>query len=257
MSAVARQGRPAAETAAPVNMDHQGKTGTYSQHQGKTSQTALWFFRFFPSEWTTKTRGWKPAEKGIWIDLLVMMQQRGEPLPEDHRRLARSCGTTEALFKKVLGMLVEERIIVRQSAGLWNGEVQDEVDHRKEKSKKASENSSERWGKNKQKQKITDADAYRDKSIEIDGALSERPFGPRSTIKGSTIVGDDAPLAGASQPKLQYRVGKTIYHEDHVYTVEEILQEGARLSARDVDTDVSELFKILPTGEIELDECPY
>ncbi|MER9125412.1 YdaU family protein [Mesorhizobium sp. M0959] len=151
--------------------------------QEKANPSPLWFLRFFPSAWTTTTRGWQPAEKGIWIDLFVMMHQRGEPVPEDSRRLARACGTTEALFKKVLEMLIAHEVVFRCPDGLWSADVEAEVAHRKDRSAKARENSSERWRKSKQKQGPGNPDAYANKSIEIEGGSSSRP----SEISSSTI----------------------------------------------------------------------
>jgi len=56
------------------------------------------YVRFFASDWLGGTRGMKAAEVGIYITLIAMMYERCEPLPEDHKRLARQCGCSVSVF---------------------------------------------------------------------------------------------------------------------------------------------------------------
>jgi uncharacterized protein YdaU (DUF1376 family) len=76
--------------------------------------------RFFPSDWLGGTRGMSAAETGIYITLVATMYERGEPVPEDHPRLARLCGASNSMFKAALETLVAEGKITRSEEGLWN-----------------------------------------------------------------------------------------------------------------------------------------
>lgn len=105
------------------------------------------WFRFFPSDWLGGTRGMTAAEVGIYITLVAMMYDRGEPVPEDHKRLARVCGCTVGAFKKTLDILIDEDKIRRVSDGLWNKRAATEIEIRDEKSNLARQNANARWGK--------------------------------------------------------------------------------------------------------------
>lgn len=78
------------------------------------------WIRFFPSDWLAGTRGMTAAETGIYITLIAMMYERGEPIPNDTRRLARLCGTTTASFTKALDRFITEQRIVVIEPGLWS-----------------------------------------------------------------------------------------------------------------------------------------
>lgn len=92
--------------------------------------SALPWVRFYPSDWLAGTRGLSAAETGIYITLIASMYERGEPIPEDHARLARACGASNSSFKAALEVLVDGRKIVRVDGGLWNHRVGKESAHR-------------------------------------------------------------------------------------------------------------------------------
>lgn len=103
--------------------------------------------RFFPSDWLAGTRGMSAAETGIYITLVSTMYERGEPVPEDHSRLARLCGAPVATFRRTLETLIEEGKITRLDAGLWNKRVGEECNYRAEKSEAGVNAASARWNK--------------------------------------------------------------------------------------------------------------
>lgn len=102
--------------------------------------------RFFASDWLGGTRSMSAAETGIYITLIATMYERGEPIKEDHARLARLCGTSNSSFKKCLEALILEGKITRSEEGLWNDRVQKEVSYRLEKSEVGSQAAKVRWG---------------------------------------------------------------------------------------------------------------
>lgn len=115
--------------------------------------------RFFASDWLAGTRGMSAAETGIYITLVASMYERGAPVPEDHARLARLCGASNATFKATLQTLVAEGKISRVTSGLWNRRVEKEGAWRQEKSAAGKQAASARWQKSQHDQTSVAADA--------------------------------------------------------------------------------------------------
>lgn len=119
------------------------------------------WLRFFVADWIAWTRDLKAAESGILINLIAHMHQRGEPIAEDHSRLARLCGCNARTLSRTIGIFLEDgRIIRSNDGGLWSDLVQSEIDHRKNVSDVRSKNSGHRWGKTEQNQTAFDANAH-------------------------------------------------------------------------------------------------
>ena len=127
------------------------------------------WIRFFPSNWLAGTRGLSASETGIYITLIAMMYERGEPLMDDRQRLARLCGTTPKAFDATLQMLMDMLKIEIVSGGLWNDKVEAETENRRQKSSQARESADKRWEKRKRNQASKDANA---KQTQSDGNAS-------------------------------------------------------------------------------------
>jgi uncharacterized protein YdaU (DUF1376 family) len=112
--------------------------------------------RFFPSDWLGGTRGMSAAETGIYITLIATMYERGEPIPEDHKRLARLCGASNAAFKSALETLINEGKIERVDGGLWNERVGKESEFRSEKSQVGRQAANARWNKKDNENNVSD-----------------------------------------------------------------------------------------------------
>lgn len=119
------------------------------------------WIRFFPSDWLAGTRGMTATETGVYITLIAMMYERGEPIQRDHARLARLCGTTPASMKDTLTVLIDEGKLVVRDGGLWNDRVEVETKIRSEKITQAGKSAKTRWEKGKKNQCENDADALR------------------------------------------------------------------------------------------------
>jgi len=130
------------------------------------------YFRFFASDWLGGTRGMRAAEVGVYITLIALMYERCEPLPEDHKRLARQCGCDTRAFAKMLEILVEDGKIIRADSGLWNKRVQREFDFRGKKSLSAQEAAAARW-KKENKNKVASVQSQCGRNA--DGMLSQNP----------------------------------------------------------------------------------
>lgn len=97
------------------------------------------WFKFYPADWLSGTRGLTATEAGVYITLIAMMYDHGKPLAMDEGRLARYCGATPRQFASALERLISEGKIMVLAAGLWNARVASELQDREEKSCKAKE----------------------------------------------------------------------------------------------------------------------
>ncbi|MQX66324.1 DUF1376 domain-containing protein [Sinorhizobium meliloti] len=105
------------------------------------------WIRFFPSDWLAGTRGMSAVETGVYITLIATMYERGEPIPEDHARLARLCGASNSAFAKAIETLIDEGKIIRVDGGLWNDRVEKEQVYLSERSEVGSRAARARWSK--------------------------------------------------------------------------------------------------------------
>ncbi|GGD31056.1 YdaU family protein [Aureimonas glaciei] len=140
--------------------------------------SALPWVRFFPSDWLAGSRGMSAAETGVYISLIAMMYERGEPLVEEHSRLSRLCGASNSQFQKALESLVRDGNILRVDGGLWNGRVEKEQVYRSEKSQVGKQAAEKRWQKPQQKQRAANADAM---PKQCQGNANQKPDPERRT----------------------------------------------------------------------------
>lgn len=131
------------------------------------------WIRFFPSDWLAGTRGMSAVETGVYITLVATMYERGEPITEDHSRLARLCGASNSAFKTALNTLVDEGKIRRVEGGLWNDRVEKEQVYLSEKSEVGSKAARARWDKkDNENNNGDDADALQGQSA---GNANQKP----------------------------------------------------------------------------------
>lgn len=123
------------------------------------------WFKFYPADWLSGTRGLNATEAGVYIALIAMMYDHGKPLAMDETRLARYCGASLRQFAAALSRLVEDGKIIPLPDGLWNERVGAELQSREEKicgaKKAAFARHSEKAERN---QSLRDANASRSQS---------------------------------------------------------------------------------------------
>lgn len=95
------------------------------------------WFRFFPSDWLNGTHGLSLVQKGLYITMVAMMYDRGEPLKIKREALARRCSVTLRQVSDALDILIEEGKILDTPEGYWNERVARELHVRDEKIQKA------------------------------------------------------------------------------------------------------------------------
>lgn len=160
------------------------------------------WFRFNATEFLTSTRTMKPADVGVFIVLIALMHDRGEPLFFDAARLSRYCNTTKAAFGKTVERLVADGLVTVEGGKIWSEIIQREIDFREEKSEKAKSSAHKRHRKIEQNQSSAYANALLEETEEETEEEVDRkpPPGP----SGSTVNSDDisapasAPSKGAS-----------------------------------------------------------
>lgn len=154
--------------------------------------------RFFASDWLAGTRGMSAVETGVYITLIATMYERGEPIQEDHARLARLCGASNSAFKKALETLVDEGKITRGNDGLWNDRVEKEHVYLSEKSEVGSKAAKSRWNKkDNENNSGDDADAL---PAQCDGNANQKPD-TRTIEESSSLRSEER--ARAPKPDFQ------------------------------------------------------
>ncbi|MEW7009743.1 MULTISPECIES: DUF1376 domain-containing protein [unclassified Lentilitoribacter] len=109
------------------------------------------WFKFYPSDWLSGTRGLTPAETGVYITLVCMMYENDGQLmrggAKQDARLARRCGCTFAAFKKIINNLIVEKKLTDHNGALSNRRVQKELNERMNRVQKASDAAQQKWAK--------------------------------------------------------------------------------------------------------------
>lgn len=109
------------------------------------------WIKFYPSDWLTGTRGMTAAETGVYITLIALMYEKGAPL-QNTAALARTCGCTAPLFRRVLDALIEQEKITETEGLLFNDRVEKELDARVRSSSVRAAAASARWQKDETNQ---------------------------------------------------------------------------------------------------------
>lgn len=122
------------------------------------------WFKFYPSDWLSGTRGLTPAETGVYVTLVCMMYENDGQLTRNDARLARRCGCTSAAFKKIIVNLLGENKFTDNNGILTNERVQKELAERSHRVQKASDAAHHKWsrarGNNQQNQGQNSTPAY-------------------------------------------------------------------------------------------------
>lgn len=182
------------------------------------------WYRTFPTDWLADTRGLKPAEVGILTAICWMIMEAGEPVKEDHARLARRCATTPRSLMAILEVLIDEGLLQRIDGCLMNARIAQEIDWREEKSQKSTRAANKRWKKSQQNQGASHAGAIREQcqseseaESEADaseGAHQARPSSAKPSRSSSTSEDSEAHRrTPAGAPR--YQEGQEISHPDY------------------------------------------
>ncbi|WP_375661092.1 DUF1376 domain-containing protein [Bartonella sp. CL71SXKL] len=89
--------------------------------------------RLFADKWLLTLGCLSPTEKCIYVMLRLLMLRTGEPILNNLRVLARWIGYPVEEFEAALNSLIEGGFIIRlDNGGLWNSEVEKELNNLRE-----------------------------------------------------------------------------------------------------------------------------
>ncbi|MES0091017.1 DUF1376 domain-containing protein [Mesorhizobium sp. M0030] len=106
------------------------------------------YFRCFVGQWSDLVNRLDDRENALHLKLMLLMFQRGEPLPGQPDRLARQCHMRRQLFEATLQKLVDIGAIIRvPEGGIWSPIARDEFEFRQGISMTRSAAADKRWEK--------------------------------------------------------------------------------------------------------------
>jgi uncharacterized protein YdaU (DUF1376 family) len=165
------------------------------------------YVRFFASDWLAGTRELTMHETGVYITLVAMMYEKGEPIDGDVGRLSRLCGTTAAPLSNALKRLTASgKIIEMDGARLWNAKVEIELQQSEKITHAKRQSASQRWARaNGEKPKenneaemrsqsgrnATDMHRARDSRTRAREEEKETPVGVSKKTKTGSRIPDD------------------------------------------------------------------
>lgn len=97
---------------------------------------AAWI-KFFPSDWLSGTIGLTALEKGVYITILALIYDKGGPIVNNTKLLARRCDTTPAAFAAALKTLVEEGKLIVSSSEIFNKKAEKIIEDAQQRIEKA------------------------------------------------------------------------------------------------------------------------
>lgn len=87
----------------------------------------FWKVEFFPSKWLLGTRGLKVEERGVYIDVLMMIYEHGGPIRADLDELARVLGVRAATAERLLQALVAKGKLSWEDGRIGHRKAEDEL----------------------------------------------------------------------------------------------------------------------------------
>jgi uncharacterized protein YdaU (DUF1376 family) len=154
------------------------------------------YIPFYPSDWLAGVGDMTPSETGVYINILMMIYDTGEPIKADFGRLARrmNCpkGTLTAL---VLGLAASKKLTV-QSGFISNERAEKELKKREHKATCAAASARDRWSKNETKSNAGDMRTHSERNA---NQISEPDIDTNVSIARAKTAHKDIPKSGPFQ----------------------------------------------------------
>lgn len=154
------------------------------------------YIPFYPSDWLAGVADMTPAETGVYINILMMIYDTGEPIKADFGRLARrmNCpkGTLTAL---VLGLAAAKKLTI-QAGFISNDRAEKELEKRSHKATCAAASARDRWAKNETKSKGVSMRTHSERNA---NQISEPDIDTNVSIKGAKKSENQPPKSGPFQ----------------------------------------------------------
>lgn len=109
------------------------------------------YFKCYPSDFLSGVLGLEADCVCVYVIVLMMIYDRGEPIAEDAESLAWRCRMNLRRFKNVVDHLVTVGKLTRSDGRLSNGRAEEELIKRQEASEKQAVNANARWDKSDKK----------------------------------------------------------------------------------------------------------
>ena len=218
------------------------------------------WFRLFVSDFLAQV-GWMDAGvRGVYITLIAVMHDAGEPIINNGRHLARRCGATRKAFENALAALIDVGLVVRQGDRLSSPLVDREIAFYAKKSKSAQQSARDGWKKRKQNQSRDDANAYKsqisESKIDSDAPKEHRKSNTSPSSKeAKTTVENEAARDGAANPIAgrEIRIPKI----GRCYVDKILRKSPLTIAVTASDEDRSYRVKYLPNDGFEITEIPF
>ncbi|MCO6387933.1 DUF1376 domain-containing protein [Aliihoeflea sp. 40Bstr573] len=211
-----------------------------------SNSNAPWF-RLRGDRWKADTRGLNSAEKGIYIDLLVEMHDREEPLSDVWLEQVRSLTRVRAkTFYDAIDRIVVLGLFARIDGGLWCDFMAGEIEQRGKRSAHARQNSEKSRQKSVQSLEIqrkktqenqTGASAIETETKTYKGAPTGAPKDTDTLGIKEADAGTEQASAYAGLPGLS-----DDFEPDHVPSEPDISSMPSRLSVIPAAVETDDLL---------------
>jgi uncharacterized protein YdaU (DUF1376 family) len=102
-------------------------------------------FPFYPSDWLGGVAGMKPAEVGVYINIIAMIYDAGGPIKLDEARLARRMCCPLVTFRAILDALVDDEKLTIRDGFVSQLRAEIELEKLGQKRLSASASAASRW----------------------------------------------------------------------------------------------------------------
>jgi uncharacterized protein YdaU (DUF1376 family) len=102
-------------------------------------------FPFYPSDWLGGVAGMKPAEVGVYINIIAMIYDAGGPIKLDEARLARRMCCPLVTFRSILDALVDDEKLTISDGFVSQQRAEIELEKLGQKRLSASASAASRW----------------------------------------------------------------------------------------------------------------
>ncbi len=111
------------------------------------------YIPFYPSDWLKGVADMTPVEAGVYINILAMIYDEGEPIKADFARLARRMNAQKGtITATVIGLCAAKKLIMRDGF-ITSERAEKELEKRCKKTESAKTSINSRWAKNETKTK--------------------------------------------------------------------------------------------------------
>lgn len=106
---------------------------------------------FYPSDWITGVADLTPSEAGVYINILAMIYDAGEPIKADFSRMSRRMNCTKGTLTTIVIGLCAAKKLTMKDGFISNKRAEKELAKRTKKAESAAASARDRWSKNEAK----------------------------------------------------------------------------------------------------------